>query len=41
MKNKNEMKNNNKNLTGGSPNQSNIAGSFWILILKKWLQKCY
>ena len=31
MKNKNEMKNNNqhhKNLTGGSPKQSNIAGSF-------------
>ena len=31
MKNKNEMKNNNqhhKNLTGGSPKQSNIAESF-------------
>ena len=33
MKNKNEMKNSNnnqhhKNLTGGSPKQSNIAGSF-------------
>ena len=23
-----------KNLTGGSPKQSNIAGSFWLLILK-------
>ena len=23
-----------KNLTGGSPKQSKIAGSFWLLILK-------
>ena len=45
-KNKNKMKNKNewttaiyitkthKNLTGGSPKQNNIAGSFWLLILK-------
>ena len=30
-----------KNLTGGSPKQSNFAGSFCPLIKKKWLQKCY
>ena len=35
------MNNNNKNLTGGSPKQSNIAGSFYPPIKKKnWLQKC-
>ena len=31
---KNEQQHKNKNLTGGSPKQSNIAGSFWLLILK-------
>ena len=46
MKIKNEMKiqqqqKQHKNLLGGSPMQSNIAGSFWFFDLKKWLQKCY
>ena len=50
MKNKNEcqqneeqkwMNNNNKNLPGGSPKQSTIAGSFCCPDLKKWLQKSY
>ena len=31
------MNNNNKNLTGGSPKQSNIAGSFYPPIKKKKL----
>ena len=32
---KNEMKNNNnKNLPGGFPKQSTIAGSFWLSIKK-------
>ena len=42
MKIKNEVKiNNNKNFLGGSPKQGTITGSFWLSILKKWLQKCY
>ena len=31
---KNEQQQQHKSLTRGSPKQSNIAGSFWLLILK-------
>ena len=33
---KNGQQQQHRNLTEGSPKQSN--GSFWLLILKKWLQ---
>ena len=39
MKIKNEEQQDHKNITGGSPKQRYIAGSFWFK--KKWLQKCY